>query len=140
VPLIIHAPGQKQHQDIFTPTSNTDILPTILSIAGREVPVQLDGKVLPGLGGQAGGGRSIFSLVAVDNPAFGEIKKALISMRKLNYKLIAYLGYDDKVEQAFELYDLDSDPEELNNLALKDMKTLSVMKDELFANLNKANL
>ncbi len=39
----------------------------------------------------------------------------------------------------FELYDLENDPEELNNLAARDVEKLSVMKAELFANLDEAN-
>jgi len=82
--------------------------------------------------------RPIFSIVAVDNSAFGPIKKAVISMRKRNYKLITYLGYDN-VEQTYELYDLESDPEELTNLASKDLTILSEMKNEFYENLDRAN-
>jgi len=138
VPLIIHAPGQTNRQDVCTPTSNTDLLPTILSIAGKELPAELDGKILPGLGGQVEADRPIFSIVAVDNPSFGAIKKAVISMRKRAYKLIAYLGYDG-MSEPFELYHLEYDPDELDNLASKAPDTLSVMKDELFDYLNQAN-
>lgn len=138
VPLIIHAPGQTKREDVFVPTSNIDILPTILSFAGKESPPELDGKVLPGFGSQADEDRPIFSMVAVDNSAFGEIRKAVISMRKRAYKLIAYLGYD-KMEPPFELYNLENDPDELDNLVSKDPGTLAAMKDELFESLNQAN-
>ncbi len=138
IPLIIRAPGQTKREDVFAPTSNIDILPTILSFAGREQPPELDGKILPGFGGHGDEDRPIFSVVAVDNPAFGEIKKAVISMRKRALKLIAYLGYDE-MEQPFELYDLESDPDELNNLSSKDARALSALKDELFAYLSAAN-
>jgi arylsulfatase A-like enzyme len=137
IPLIIHAPGQTKRENIFTPTSNIDILPTILSFAGKEQPSELDGKVLPGFGDQTDEDRPIFSMVAVDNSAFGKIKKAVISMRRRAYKLIAYLGYD--LDQTFELYDLENDPDELNNLASKDTKIFSAMKDELFSYLDEAN-
>jgi hypothetical protein len=78
-------------------------------------------------------------VLAVDNSAFTPIQKAVISMRKHTYKLIAYLGYDDKMTQPLGLYDLENDPEELNNLASKDVVTLSAMKNELFAYLDEAN-
>jgi arylsulfatase A-like enzyme len=139
IPLIIHAPGQVKRQNIFTLTSNVDILPTILSLAGKETAPDMDGKILPGFGGQADEDRPIFSVVAVDNSAFGVIKKAVISMRKHAYKLIVYLGYDNKMSQPFELYNLENDPEELNNLATTDANTLSVMKNELFAYIDEAN-
>jgi choline-sulfatase len=138
IPLIIHAPRQIKHEDVFVPTSNIDILPTILSFAGKERPPELDGKVLPGFGGQVDEDRPIFSVVAVDNSSFGEIRKAVISMRKRAHKLIAYLGYE-QMAQPFELYNLENDPDELDNLAPKDEKMLSAMKDELFASLDAAN-
>jgi len=137
IPLIIHAPRQTKREDVFSLTSNIDVLPTILSIAGKNLPSDLDGKVLPGLGGQADENRPIFSMIAEDNSAFAPIKKAIIAMRKRAYKLIAYLNY--AVAEPFELYNLESDPEELNNLAEKDAPMLSAMKDELFTHLNAAN-
>jgi hypothetical protein len=59
-------------------------------------------------------------------------------MRKYNYKLIAYLGYE-KFDQVYELYDLENDPDELFDLSSKNPRELTVLKDELFANLEKAN-
>ncbi len=95
IPLIIHAPGQVKREDVYALTSNIDVLPTILSIAGKESPSDIDGRILPGFGGQVDVDRPIFSVVAVDNSAFAPIKKAVISMRKGFYKLIAYLGYEE---------------------------------------------
>lgn len=138
IPLIIHAPGQTKREDVYSLTGNIDILPTILSMAGKREVSDLDGRILPGFGGQMDEDRPIFSVVAVDNSAFGPIKKAVISMRKRNYKLITYLGYDN-VEQTYELYDLESDPEELTNLASKDLTILSEMKNEFYENLDRAN-
>jgi arylsulfatase A-like enzyme len=137
IPLMIRAPGQTQRADVFTPTSNVDILPTILSLAGKPLASEMDGKILPGFGGQIADDRPIFSIAAIENSAFTPITKAAIAMRKRARKLIAYLGYD--FGQPFELYDLENDPEELKNLASKDAQTLSTMKDELFTHLNAAN-
>ncbi|MBC7875870.1 MAG: sulfatase-like hydrolase/transferase [Anaerolineales bacterium] len=138
IPLIIRAPGQAKRDDIFALTSNIDILPTILSIAGKSPAPDVDGQVLPGLGGQTDEDRLIFSIYAGKNPAFGRLEKAVISMRRREYKLIAYLGYDN-FDHVFELYDLEKDPDELDNLVSKDAKTLAAMKDKLFAHLNDAN-
>ncbi|MBC7875869.1 MAG: sulfatase-like hydrolase/transferase [Anaerolineales bacterium] len=138
IPLIIRAPGQTKREDIHALTSNIDILPTLLSIAGKNKVSEIDGSILPGFGGEINEDRPVFSVVAVDNSAFAPLKKAVISMRKRSYKLIAYLGYDN-VEQVFELYDLENDPDELINLATKDSNTLSAMKAELFAYLDETN-
>jgi len=139
IPLIIHAPGQTKREDVYTVTSNIDILPTLLSITGNNASLaNMDGKTLPGFGGQADNERPVFSLFAADNQAYGVLKKTVISMRKGAHKLIAYLGYKG-FDQVFELYDLENDPDELNDLATKDLKVLTAMQDELFEYLDKAN-
>ena len=139
IPLIIHAPGQTKRQDVHALTSNTDILPTMLSITGKETTPDMDGRVLPGLGGEVDEDRPIISLVGVDNSAFGIIKKAVIAMRKREFKLIAYLGYEDSYKKSFELYNIEADPEELDDLSDRDAATLSAMKDELMTYLDEAN-
>ena len=60
-------------------------------------------------------------------------------MRKRAYKLIAYLGYREKMDREFELYNLEDDPDELHDLASKDVSTLVAMREELFAYLDTAN-
>jgi arylsulfatase A-like enzyme len=137
IPLMIHAPGQSERKDVTSRTSNVDLLPTILSIAGEDLQSSLDGRVLPGFGGTADLDRPIFSILAKENSAFAKMTKAVISMHKGVYKLIAYLKYD--IEDAFELYDLENDPEELTNLAMENSKIFISMKDELFAHLASAN-
>lgn len=139
IPLIIHAPGQVRRKDVFSSTGNIDILPTLLSIAGQEnLPADIDGRILPGFGGDVDNERPIFSLFGVDNPSFDVLKKGVISMRRGGHKIIAYLGYDG-FDQVFELYNLETDPDELNNLRSKDSNTFSSMKDELLTYLDKEN-
>jgi hypothetical protein len=59
-------------------------------------------------------------------------------MRKGSYKLIAYLGYPG-FEQHFELYNLEEDPEELNDLFAKEPAISSQFRDEFLAALQQAN-
>ena len=59
-------------------------------------------------------------------------------MHKGQYKLIAYLGYEE-MESPYELYDLESDPEELRNLAETGSVTFTSMKDEFLSHLTDAN-
>lgn len=115
IPLIIRAPGQVDRGDIYTNTSNVDLAPTLLKIAGQPIPDWCEGQALPGLGGKELPDRSIFVVEAKKNPAYGPLSKATLALIKGTYKLVHYIGYlhynDD-----YELYDLENDPEELHNL------------------------
>lgn len=138
IPLIVIAPDQKSRRDVFSPTSNADILPTILNLLGKNVPRAMDGKVLPGFGGESSDERSIFSIEAKRNSAQAPLTRASISMIKGPKKLIYYMGYPG-YEDSFELYDLQNDMEELDDLLKKDIVTASAMKDELLSALAAAN-
>lgn len=138
IPLIVMAPDQKSRRDVFSPTSNADILPTILNLLGKNPPPALDGKVLPGLGGESIEERSIFSIEAKRNSAQAPLTQASISMIKGPKKLIYYRGYPG-YEDSFEFYDLQNDMEELDDLFNKDKLTASIMKDELLEALAAAN-
>lgn len=137
IPLVIHAPGQTVRHDVHSLTSNIDLLPTLLTLTGREIPLALDGKPLPGFGGEPDEDRSLFSMAALDNSAFAPITKASISLRKGDYKLIAYPGYDPYREP--ELFHLLDDPHELRNIAANAPEIFNPMWDELQTRLDEAN-
>jgi arylsulfatase A-like enzyme len=139
IPLLISAPGQTTAQDVHQLTSNIDLLPTLLSIAGKEIPADLEGELLPAFGGPENGERSIFSMYAAENSVFMPIKKAAISMHKGPYKLIAYFGYPG-FDGIYELFNLEEDPEELNNLAQEESENFLRLKEELLDTLTQANL
>ena len=114
-PLLVSAPGQQERQDIQALTSNLDILPTLLHIAGQPIPDWAEGRVLPGLGGEEDAQRSIYAIEAKTNAANSPLTKASIALLKGQYKLVHYMGYryyDDK----YELYDLANDPGEVQNV------------------------
>jgi arylsulfatase A-like enzyme len=138
VPLLISAPGQQARLDFHSVTSNLDLLPTALQLAGKELPGWVEGKLLPGFGGMEDGARSIFPLMAKDNAAFRPITHATFTMIQGGYELLYYTGYPGHPDQ-YELYHLDEDPNELQNLFTKDITTASHMKDELLEALNAAN-
>jgi arylsulfatase A-like enzyme len=138
IPLLISSPGQTMTRDVHIPTSNIDLLPTLLSVAGKAIPAVLDGIVMPGFGGVENNDRAIFSLHAARNSVFMPVKKAAISMRKGSHKLIAcfgYPGYDD----VYEYYDLDNDPEEIHNLTQKEVSVFLRLREELLDTLADAN-
>lgn len=138
IPLVIFSPGQTQRKDIYAPTSNVDLLPTLTYLAGQTPISSYDGQLLPGFGGVEDMDRGIISMVAKTNSAFAPISIASISMLKGTKKLIYYMGYGD-FNKVLELYDLEQDPDELVNLATIDTVTASNMRDELLSKLNKAN-
>jgi arylsulfatase A-like enzyme len=138
IPLLVFAPGQKSRRDVFTPTSNVDVLPTILEILGKDLPPAMDGRVLPGFGGEHQAGRSIFSIEAKRNSAMAPLTWASISIIKDRKKLIYYMGYPG-FDDTFELYDLQDDMEESDNLFKKDIVSASLMKEELLDALAASN-
>jgi len=138
IPLLISAPGQTARKDVYSPSVNIDVLPTLLEIAGLDIPEWSEGQVLPVSEDQESQPRSIFSVEAKTNVAFAPLRTTTIAMRKHAFKLIAYLGYQG-FDQAFELYDIENDPEELNDLASGNPTEFTQMKAELLDSLAEAN-
>jgi len=138
VPLMVSAPGQQDRKEIYSPTNSVDVLPTLLHLAGREIPAWCEGTLLPGLGGQEDPGRATFSVEAKSNPAFAPIKKGTIAMRKGKYKLIYYTGYEK--QDSFELYDLENDLEELTDLYPTQPAIASALREELLAKFHAADI
>ena len=110
IPLMLAGPGIPQGKVCSTPTTLVDFFPTILDGAG--IPMSAADKDLPG--------QSLLEIAnAADDPdriAFSEYhacgsKTASYMVRQGKFKYIHYVDY------APELYDLEADPEELENLA-----------------------
>ena len=118
VPLIISAPGQRTRRDVHVLTSNVDLLPTLALLAGQPAPAWAAGRALPGLdpaSDPAGDPqRSIFIVEAKANPAYAPLRKASLALIRGRLKLTHYFGYRYYRDE-YELYDLEEDPEELNN-------------------------
>ena len=130
VPLIISAPGQSERQDIHSPTSCVDILPTLLKITGGSAPDWLEGNLLPGFGGEDIGDRAVFAIEAKKNASLSPITLGTFAMIKGDYKLIWYRGYPG-YDNVYELYNLKTDPEELLDLSKSHPEILLSMGNEL---------
>lgn len=141
VPLLILAPGNTARRDFHVNTSGADLLPTLLKIAGREIPASAEGRVLPGFGVEEDPRRSIFIVEASQNSSFVPFTRATYALVKENYKLHYYQGYDGRYNEFFELYDLRQDPEEINNLYTLPAfaGVAAALKQELFAAIDAAN-
>lgn len=115
VPLVIHdprLPAGRRNQRLTPNALNIDIAPTILSAAGVPVPPEMQGRDLgPLLRGETPGWRTDF---------FYEHNVPIKTLRLTEgvaggrYK---YMRYPEAVPPWEELYDLQADPREVNNLA-----------------------
>lgn len=114
-PLLIRQPGQTERIDINTLTSSLDLAPTILQLTGADPLTYSEGRLLPGLGGVEDPERTVYSLYTRLAGKFAPLNKATFSAVQWPYKLIHYAGYD-KYDNGDELYNLEDDPQEMNNL------------------------
>jgi arylsulfatase len=138
IPLLVSSPGQISRVDVHNPTSSVDVVPTLLSLTGRPVPAACEGILLPGLGGEEDPQRSIFAIDAKTTHVNGPIRKATLSCRKGQYKLIGYYPGDGRPNE-FELYDLANDPGEQTNLSNLNSALLSELRQEMDAKLAEVN-
>ncbi len=137
IPLLTSAPGQTSRQDIFAPTNNVDLLPSLLHATGHTIPDWTEGTLLPGLGGIEDSQRSMFTIEAKGNPAYAPLTKTTVAMVKGNQKIIYYTGYE--AEDSFEVYDLGADYEELQDLYPAAPSFVKALKDELLEKVDAVN-
>ncbi|HLT07658.1 MAG TPA: sulfatase [Cyclobacteriaceae bacterium] len=130
-PMVMRYPGVIRAGTVSDDmVMNLDIAPTILDIAGVAIPEDMQGEsFLPLLTAKKAKGRSAIYYHYYENgehavsPHFG--------VKTERYKLIRYY----KRVEAWELYDLEKDPHELNNLYgnSKYRKTQEALKKQLQA-------
>ena len=142
VPLLISSPGQVDRQDVHIPTSSVDLLPTLAVASGVEAPPWTEGKVLPGFGGTDEPERSIFMMEAKHNRPLQPLTNASFAIRKGRYKLIYDIGFrkrERKGAPAVEMYDIENDPEELNDLYSKSLPLAQELRTELLSKIKTAD-
>lgn len=113
-PLIMRLPKDfRRKGDITEMVQNIDYAPTFLQLAGVEVPADIQGlSMLPLLKGEKPAGwRDALYYHFYEYPAEHMVKRHY-GVRTERYKLIHF--YNDIDE--WELYDLQSDPTEMNNI------------------------
>jgi len=122
IPLIIAGPDIKENQIIETPVSLIDIAPTICELSDMPMRESFSGEsLLPMARGETKHSRGYVLATYC-----GLTSNTMSHMyRKGDYKLIVYEGYSPR------LFNLKNDPDELNDLALTDLKTLNSMETEL---------
>jgi uncharacterized sulfatase len=134
-PFIVRCPYKlMQNGSNSIPVIQYDILPTLCDLMGVDVPENVDGEsFLPLLEGK----RSQFNRKFIywhfpyyHPPISYEGTKPCSAIREGKYKLIYF--YED---QSLELYDLDSDMEEKNDLSVQIPKLADSLKNLLFKQL-----
>jgi arylsulfatase A-like enzyme len=140
IPLIIFYPGQTTRQDIDIPTSAVDVLPTLLQLGGVQSPRGLEGTTLPGFSpSESTQNRNVYTIEAKSSPKHGPLKKATFALVQEQYKLVYYSGYPG-YDEIYELYDLQADPEEMNNLYSPVTAISKSLQEQLAAQLAQLRL
>ena len=113
VPLLVRypkiiRPGTTNQELVL----NVDVAPTILDLAGVQVPSDANGRSMrPLLEGQSVPWRKDFLYEYYEYPAVHMVRKN----RGVRTKRWKYIHYFEEPEE-FELYDIQNDPYEVNNL------------------------
>jgi arylsulfatase A-like enzyme len=139
VPLLIWAPGMiKPNSVIEQVIMNVDLAPTFLELAGIARPAQMQGFSFTNLlkGNTTGWKRDKVFYEYYWEAAFPQTPTTF-AVRSDRYKYIYYNGVWD----TNELFDLQNDPYEMNNLIRDTMyrKTGLSLKEELFQWLQQTN-
>ena len=137
VPLILSGPRIPENKEIESLVQLEDVTPTILNILGINYsPLDFDGEsLLPLLLGEKEKIRDNILLEEVFN-----LRR--IGVRNEKYKYIKVLSNQTEKKKEPELYDLEGDPNEKENIINENKKVaeeMEVVLRNLIKNINKAN-
>jgi len=142
VPLLIFEPGRESRTDIYANTSAVDVLPTLLHVTGQNPADWTEGAVLPPFDGEEPNSeRNVYVVQAEKSEQFGPLTIATLSIRKGNYKLMYFFGYEEMGAggERIELYNIKDDPEELDDLYDTEKEISLELLNELKAKLEEIN-
>jgi arylsulfatase A-like enzyme len=104
---------------VHAPTSAIDVLPTLLHLSGEPQADWTEGRILPPFALEAPDPeRDIFALHAKTNDPEKALTHATATLVRGRYKVMYFFGYEELGEgvERVELYDLQNDPDELQDL------------------------
>lgn len=119
VPLLIFHPDQKKRIDVHNRTSALDLIPTLLHLTEHPIPTTTEGAVLPPFKTQEQNqDRSLYLVHADTTQVNKPIQVGTSMIIRENYKLMKYFGYPNNPDGKpyYEMYDLENDPEEMENI------------------------
>ena len=143
VPLLIFEPGQTTRRDVYSATSNVDLMPTLLQMTGQPIPAWVDGQVLPPY--NPTGEDSQRSVLAAEAKTFeqqyGEINPGSFMIVKDGYKLTHYTGWKklDGSGPLTELFNIENDPEEMDELSGSQPGIAGDLLNELLQKVDEGN-
>ena len=138
VPFFIRYPGKFWgDRDIEVNAAHIDVLPTLASICGAPLPqgVEIDGKdLVPVIDGGTVDwkDRTMFFYWTREYPE----RYQNIALLKGKHKLVGHTSYDAGIDE-FQLYDLEQDPWELNNIVGAHQALALELKQEMDGNLDE---
>jgi len=142
VPLMIFEPGRGTKKDVYANTSAVDLLPTLLHVTGQKPIDWTEGVVLPPFASdETVWDRSVFVVQAEKSEQFGPLTVATLAIRRGDYKLTYFFGYKELGTdgERIELYNIEDDPEELNNLYDAEKEIGQELLNKLKAKLKEMN-
>jgi len=143
VPLLIFPPGGTTRTDIHTLTSAVDVLPTLLHITGQKAADWTEGVVMSPFAVSAPDPeRNVYAFQSYHSQQNVVLKQATGMLVKGKYKLVYYSGYHDELGadgKLIQLFDIESDPEELNDLSNSEKGIVEKLLAELKAKYSEVN-
>jgi len=147
IPLLIFPPGGTTRKDVYTITSAVDVLPTLLHVTGQKAADWADGVVLPPFSSSIPNPQlCVYAFQSYHNEQEHVLTEATGMLVKGKYKLVYYSGYSEELGgdgKMIQLFDIESDPEELNDLSNTKKEVVDVLLKELkgkYAEVNETEL
>ena len=102
----------------------------------------MEGEILPPFSGRAvNENRSVYAVEAKRSKPRESLSPATTTVVRGNYKLTYFSGYSQlgEVGEYLELYDLEQDPEEMNNLYSRQSSLARELREELTEKIREAD-
>jgi arylsulfatase A-like enzyme len=142
IPLLVFEPGRTARVDVHSSTSAEDVLPTLLHVTGEDAASWAEGTILPPFAPAAPDpDRVIYALHAMRNDPNAAITHATAMLLRGKYKLTYFFGYEQLGQgvERVELYDIESDPEELHDLYATETEKGAALLASLKEKLKEVN-